>query len=267
MSAFLEYFKQFSVEKVILIAILVAASLLISKAVLLALDRVMKKSKLDPLVCKLLRIFVTILLAFLASMIVLSSMGVSVTSFIAAFSVIGVAFSLAIQDFLGNVFGGVQIISNKPFKSGDYVEVGGTAGTVREVGLFYTKLETPDKKLVLVPNSKIANDSITNYSTAPNRRIEFLISVSYDDDTDKVREVLLDLIKSHPLTLDEEGMHPAVHVKEFRDNDICYTARVWCHNKDYWTVYFDVMNAMKPTLDQHGIHFTYPHVNVHMDPK
>ena len=267
MSAILEYFKQFPVEKAILIAILVVASLLISKVILVAFDRVMKKSKLDPLVCKLLRIFVTILLMFLASMIALSSMGISVTSFIAAFSVIGVAFSLAIQDFLGNVFGGVQIISNKPFKSGDYVEAGGTSGTVREVGLFYTKLETPDKKLVLVPNSQIANDSITNYSTAPNRRIEFLISVSYDDDTDKVREVLLDLVKSHPLTLDEEGMRPAVHVKEFRDSDICYTARVWCHNMDYWTVYFDVMDAMKPTLDQHGINFTYPHVNVHMDPK
>ena len=162
MSAILEYFKQFPVEKAILIAILVVASLLISKVILVAFDRVMKKSKLDPLVCKLLRIFVTILLMFLASMIALSSMGISVTSFIAAFSVIGVAFSLAIQDFLGNVFGGVQIISNKPFKSGDYVEAGGTSGTVREVGLFYTKLETPDKKLVLVPNSQIANDSITN---------------------------------------------------------------------------------------------------------
>ena len=267
MSAVWEYIKQLPIERAIMIAILTAICLLVAKLILRALDKIMKKSKLDPLVCKLVRIFATIILMFLVCMIVLSSIGISVTSFIAAFSVIGVAFSLAIQDFLSNVFGGVQIISNKPFKSGDFVEMGDVSGTVREVGLFYTKLETPDKKLVQVPNSQIANDSVINYSAAPYRRVEFLISVSYDDDTDKVRDVLLQLVKAHPLTLDEDGMRPVVHVKEFRDSDICYTARAWCANKDYWTVYFDVMNAMKPTLDQNGIHFTYPHVNVHMDPK
>ena len=267
MPAILEYLKQLPWQKAIMIAILAAVCLLVVKLVLTVLDKVMKKSKLDPLVCKLLRIFASFVLWFMACMVVLSSMGISVTSFIAAFSVIGVAFSLAIQGFLSNVFGGVQIITNKPFKSGDYVEAGGTAGTVREVGLFYTKLETPDKKLVQVPNSQIANDSIINYSSAPYRRVEFLISVSYDCDPDKVRKVLLDLIDNHPLTLDEEGMHPVAHVKEFKDSDICYTARAWCHNKDYWTVYFDIMDAMKSTLEQNGISFTYPHVNVHMDPK
>ena len=267
MPAIIEYIKQLPWQKAIMIAALAAICLLVTKLLVFALDKLMEKSKLDALVCKLLRIFATALLLFLSCMIVLSSMGISVTSFIAAFSVIGVAFSLAIQGFLSNVFGGVQIISNKPFKSGDYVEVGGTAGTVREVGLFYTKLETPDKKLVQVPNSQIANDSIINYSSSPNRRVEFLICVSYDDDSDKVREVLLNLVKSHPLTLDEEEMRPVVHVKEFRDSDICYTARAWCRNKDYWTVYFDVMDAMKSTLEKNGVSFTYPHVNVHMDPK
>ena len=267
MSAILEYLKQLPWQKAIMIVVLAAICLLVVKLSLKALEKLMKKSKLDPLVCKLLRIFATVVLLFLACMIVLSSMGISITSFVAAFSVIGVAFSLAIQGFLSNVFGGVQIISNKPFKSGDYVEAGGISGTVREVGLFYTKLETPDKKLVQVPNSQIANDSIVNYSAAPYRRVEFLISVSYDDKCDKVREVLLNLVKAHPLTLDEEGMRPVVHVKEFRDSDICYTARAWCNNKDYWTVYFDVMDAMKSTLEENGVSFTYPHVNVHMDPK
>ena len=182
----------------------------------------------------------------------------------ATLSIVGVALSLAIQDFLSNVFGGVQIITNHPFKVGDYVDAGGESGTVREVGLFYTKLDTPDKKLVQIPNSKIATESITNYSNAPVRRIEFLIATSYGDDVEKVQSVLLKLINEHPPVLQEEGKKPVVHVKEFRDNDILYTARAWSANKDYWTVYFDIMDTVKPTFEKNGISFSYPHVNVHV---
>ena len=109
-----------------------------------------------------------------------------------------------------------------------------------------------------------AGDSVINYSNATHRRVEFLISVSYDCDVEKVRSVLLSILTEHPLVLDEEGMKPAVHVKEFRDNDICYTARAWCENKNYWTVYFDVMDSIKSTFEKNGITFSYPHVNVHM---
>ena len=91
-----------------------------------------------------------------------------------------------------------------------------------------------------------------------------MVCVSYDNEVEKVRSVLLDLLKKHPLVLLEDGMMPAAHVKEFRDNDICYTARAWCANKDYWAVYFDIMDAIKPTLEANGISFSYPHVNVHM---
>ena len=225
------------------------------------LDRFLKRSKMDMLPRKILRITVKAFLLFTGVIIVLSSLGISVSSLIATLSIIGVACSLAIQGFLSNVFGGIQIISNHPFNVGDYVEAGGQAGTVTEVGLFYTKLTTPDKKLVQIPNSNIANDSIVNYSNAPNRRIEFLICISYDCDVEKVRSVLLSLLTEHPLVLAEEGMMPAVHVKEFRDSDICYTARAWSENKNYWTVYFDIMDAMKPTLEKNGIEFSYPHVN------
>ena len=259
-----EYIKNFPIEKAIGTVCLVAICLLIIKIAMIFVDKLLGKSKMDILACKIVRIIVKSFLLFTAVMIVLSSLGISVTSFIAAFSVIGVAFSLAIQDFLGNVFGGLQIISNKPFKAGDYVEAAGVAGTVREVGLFYTKLDTPDKKLIQVPNSKIANDSITNYSNATKRRVEFLLCITYDNDVYHVREVLLQHLKSHPMVLEEEGFMPVVHVKEFRDSDICYTARAWCENKNYWTVYFDIMDTVKSELEKNGINFTYPHMNVHM---
>ncbi len=264
MDAILEFFRKLPLQRIIFTVCLAAICLLVTKIILVCLDKFFKRSKIGALACKIIRLVIKALLLFVTLMIVLSSLGVEVSSLIAAFSVIGVALSLAIQDFLSNVFGGIQIISNHPFKIGDYVEAGGEAGTVREVGLFYTKLDTPDKKLIQIPNSKIANDSIINYSNAQNRRLEFLVCVSYDDEVEKVRGVLLELLKKHPLVLAEEGMTPSVHVKEFRDNDICYTARAWSANQDYWTVYFEIMDAIKPTLEANGISFTYPHMNVHM---
>ncbi len=260
-----EFLKQLPWQKAIITIILSAACLIAVKVILKIFDNLIKKSKIDQLVCKILRIAIKAFLLFTVVIIILSSLGISVSSLIAALSVIGVALSLAIQDFLSNVFGGLQIISNHPFKVGDYVEAGGEAGSVREVGLFYTKLDTPDKKLIQIPNSKIANDSIINYSNAPFRRVEFLVSTSYDEDVEKVREVLLKMLREHPLVLqNEEGQTPVAHVKEFRDSDILYTARAWCENQNYWTVYFDIMDAIKPTFEKNGVAFSYPHVNVHM---
>ena len=264
MSAILDFIKQFPLQKAITTVLLIIVCLVVMKVILKIFDRFIKKSKADLLVYKILRIVLKAFLLFTVVIITLSSLGVSVSSLIATLSIVGVAFSLAIQDFLSNVFGGFQIISNHPFKVGDYVEAGGTAGSVHEVGLFYTKLTTPDKKLVQIPNSKIANDCIINYSSSPDRRVEFLISTSYDDDVEKVRAVLLELINAHPMVLKTEGKTPIAHVKEFRDNDVLYVARAWCENQNYWTVFFDVMDAIKPTFEKNGIAFTYPHVNVHM---
>ena len=267
MSHIIDFFKGFPVQRAIWILVLTVASLIAVKLILLLYDKLIKKSSLDPLVSKLMRIAVKTVLLFTVVIIVLSSFGLSVMSLVATLSVVGVAFSLAIQDFLSNVFGGIQIISNKPFKVGDFVDAGGESGTVREVGLFYTKLDTPDKKLIQIPNSQIATAHIVNYSCAPNRRVEFIVNVSYDSDVEKVKSVLLKLVKEHPMVLNEEGLLPSAHVKEYRDSDISFTARAWCANADYWTVYFDIMDAMKPTLEKNGIVITYPHVNVHMIPQ
>ncbi len=264
MDAVWDFLKQLPWEKAIVAVAIAAVCLIVIKIILSLFDKLTNKSKMDEMVKKILRGFIKAVLLFISVTIVLGSLGVSVTSLVSALSVVGVALSLAIQGFLSNVFGGIQIITNHPFKVGDYVEVGGEAGTVREVGLFYTKLDTPDKKLIQIPNSKIANDSIINYSNSPTRRVEFLIATSYNDDVEKVRSVLKQLIDEHPLVLQEEGKAPVVHVNEFRDNDILYTARAWCENANYWTVYFDVMNAIKPTFEKSGIEFSYPHMNVHM---
>lgn len=264
MSAVFDFLKKSPLKETILVICLSLLCLITIKVILIIVDKAIKRSKLDTLACKILRTVTKVFLLFTAVIIVLSSIGIEVSSLIAAFSIIGIAFSLAIQDFLSNVFSGIQIISNHPFKVGDYVDAGGESGTIREVGLFYTKLDTPDKKLIQIPNRIIANESITNYSQAENRRLEFLFSVAYDSDVEKVKSVMLQLLTEHPLIIKEDALSPSVHVKEFKESDICYTARAWCENKNYWTVYFEIMDEIKPTFESHGIQFSYPHVNVHM---
>ncbi len=260
----LDFIKGLPWDKIVSVVILSAICLVAVKIILFLFDKFVKKVKLDPLVCKILRIAVKVMLLFVSLIIVLGSLGISVSSLVAALSVVGVAFSLAIQGFLSNVFGGVQIITNQPFRIGDYVDAGGESGTVREVGLFYTKLDTPDKKLIRIPNSTIANSNITNYSSATNRRVDITVTASYDDDIEKVKSVLLQLLMEHPLVLKEEGMEPVVHVSNYNPNDISYIVRAWSLSGDYWTVYFDIMDSIKPTFDKNGITITYPHVNVHM---
>lgn len=260
----LDFLLKIPYGKIISMAVLIIGCLIAIKILLKLFDKFVAKSSLDKVVCKILRIAVKGLLLFVALIIVLGSLGVAVSSLVAALSVVGVAFSLAIQGFLSNVFGGIQIISNKPFTIGDFVDAGGESGVVREVGLFYTKLDTPDKKLIQIPNSAIANSNITNYSSAINRRVEISVSASYGDDIEKVKKVLLDLANAHELVLQEAGLEPFAHVKEYGPNDISYVLRVWTKNADYWTVYFDLMDTIKPTFDANGIAMSFPHVNVHM---
>lgn len=264
MEKFWAFLQQYPVWDILTTAVLAVVCLFAVKLLLILFDKFIKRSSVDPLVCKILRVAVKVLLLFTAVIIVLSRLGVSVSSLVATLSVVGVALSLAVQGFLSNVFGGLQIISNRPFQIGDYVEAGGEGGTVREVGLFYTKLDTPDKKLIQIPNSTVANGNIINYSSADNRRLEVVVSVGYDNDVEEVKATLLQLFSQHPLMLTEGDLAPAVHVSAYGDNAITFTARGWCANGDYWTVYFDLMDAIQPTFAQKGITFSYPHVNVHM---
>lgn len=264
MKAFWNLFKKFPIAKTISVVILVAVCIIAVKLILVIFDKFTKRSKIDPLVCKILRMAVKVLLLFMVVVIALSSLGISVSSLVATLSVVGVAVSLAIQGFLSNVFGGLQIISNKPFQIGDFVEAGGESGTVREVGLFYTKLDTPDKKLIQIPNSLVANDNIINYSNATNRRVDITVSASYEDEVEKVKSVLLKLLTEHPLVLNKKDLEPVVHVSAYDDSYITYTARAWCPSEKYWDVYFDIMDAIKPTFDENKITISYPHMNVHM---
>lgn len=240
----------------------VVISLVVIKVLTKGLTRALGRSKLDPPLQRLLRSLLRGVLWAVAAIIVLGCLDIEVTSLVAVLSVVGLAFSLALQNFLSNLAGGMQLLASHPFAVGDYVDAGGCSGTVAEIGVFYTKLTTPDNKLVQLPNSTIVSANITNFSAQPTRRVELKVSAGYDAPTDKVLALLRRMAADHPLVLDDP--EPAVHVDQYGDSAIGYVMRVWCANTDYWTVYFDLTDGMKPAFDKAGIEMTYPHVNVHM---
>ena len=236
--------------------------LVVIKILLKLMTRALGRSKLDVPLQKLLCSVLQGVLWSVAAIIVLGCLRIEVTSLVALLSVIGLAFSLALQNFLSNLAGGMQILASHPFKLGDFVDAGGCSGTVTEIGVFYTKLTTPDNKLVQLPNSTIVSANITNFSAQPTRRVDLKVSASYNAPTDQVIALLRGLAGEHPLVLAEP--EPVVHVDEYGDSAIGYVMRVWTANADYWTVYFDLMDGFKPAFDKAGVEMTYPHVNVHM---
>ena len=240
----------------------IVISLVVIKVLTRVLNRALGRSKLDTSLQYLLRNLLKGVLWSIAAIIVLDCLDIEVTSLVAVLSVVGLAFSLALQNFLSNVAGGMQLLASHPFKLGDFVDAGGCSGTVTEIGMFYTKLTTPDNKLVQLPNSTIVSANITNFSAQATRRVELKVSASYDAPTDTVLALLSKMAADHPLVLADPA--PAVHVDGYGDNAIGYVMRVWCANADYWTVYYDLMDGMKPAFDKAGVEMTYPHVNVHM---
>ncbi|MCD8376798.1 MAG: mechanosensitive ion channel family protein [Oscillospiraceae bacterium] len=252
----------FTINKLLSALILVVICLLVVKVLLKGLNRVLERTSMETNLRSIVRTVVKFLLLFLVVLIVMGSLGISITSLVAVLSVVGLAASLAVQNSLSNVAGGIQLMASQPFKLGDYVEAGDTAGTVNSIGLFYTKLLTTDNKLVQIPNSEIANEKITNYTSQENRRVDLKFTTSYDAPADTVKQAVQAVAAAHPLA--QPTPEPFVRVSGYGDNAIEYTVRVWCATEDYWNLYFDLMEQVKAAFDQAGVEMTYPHLNVHM---
>lgn len=224
--------------------------------------KVLGKSHLDGALQGFLKTGLRVVLYFVAALVILSSLGVDVTSLIALLSVAGLAVSLALQNTLANLAGGIQLLVSKPFAAGDYVEAGANSGTVKTVGLAYTTLVTPDNKVVHIPNSDVASGRITNYNGNPTRRVEIKVTASYDSDIDTVKQTVNALIAADSRIHADPA--PFVRVSNYGSSSIEYTIRVWCNAADYWDIYFDMMDKLKPAFDANRVEMTYDHINVHM---
>lgn len=257
------FFADFALEKMLSAVVVAVICLVVIKILMKIVDRFLEKAaQIDGTVKSLIRVMLKVVFLFVAVIIVLGCLGIPVTSLIAVLSVFGLAISLAVQNFLSNVAGGLQLAASKPFKEGDFVDAGGCSGVVHEVGLFYTKLNSADNKLIQIPNSAIVASNIINYSSEDKRRVDLTVTASYDAPCELVKDVLARLVGEHPLTLATPT--PQIAVMEYQDSAIKYVIRAWCANEDYWTVYFDLTERIKPAFDAAGIQMTYPHINVHM---
>ena len=236
--------------------------ILLVKIIMKIINKALSKSKMEKAAHSLIKSLIRTVLYLLLGLMAASSLGIDVTGIIALASVLTLAVSLSVQDLLTNVIGGFTLLYTKPFGSGDYVEIAGEAGTVNEIGMTYTKLVTPDNKLIYIPNKSVVSADIINYSDTGTRRVELKINVSYDTPSEKVFAALMDTAKVEYVM---EDPAPFVALASFNESTVEYTLRVWTDTDHYWDVNFALNERVRKCFNEHGVTMTYPHLNIHVE--
>ena len=242
--------------------LILVIGVLVIRVIMRLITAALEKSHLEKaahsLILSLARAAMYVLLFLIAA----SQMGIDVSSIVALASVLTLALSLALQNMVSNLIGGFVILYTHLFHSGDYVEIAGQGGTVKEISMTYTVLATPDNRIISIPNSAVAAAQVVNYSSADSRRVELTVTASYDAPTQKVLDALV-----LAGTVDNALLNPAPSavIVSYDDSAIRYSLRIWVKPGDYWDVYFQVNQRIKDVFDQQGIEMTYPHLNVHLD--
>ena len=241
--------------------VILLVGLLVIRIVMKIITGALNRSGLEKGAHTLIKSLARISMGILLTLILASHLGFDVTGIVALASVLTLAVSLALQNALANVIGGFSLLYNKPFSSGDFVEIADRSGTVLEIGLTYTKLSTPDNKIVSIPNSSVVATEIVNYTVSGTRRVALNISASYDAPVEKVLEVLRKA-GDQPTRLKEK--EPFAAVESYGDSAIRYLLHVWCKTEDFWTTQCETTRQIKVLFDEAGIEMTYPHLNVHL---
>ncbi len=234
----------------------------IARVVAAGIAKIMRRSHIDETLIGFLRNLVYFALLMFVIIAAIDRLGVQTTSLVAVLGAAGLAVGFALQGTLSNFGAGVLIILLKPFKVGDFVEAGGVMGTVKKVSVFNTVLGSPDNRKILVPNSKIIADSITNFSDIDMRRVDMTFGISYGDNIKTAKEVLDKILASDGRILKEPA--PVVAVSELADSSVNIVCRPWVKPADYWGVYFDTLEKGKAELEAAGITIPFPQTDVHL---
>ena len=242
--------------------ILLVLGLLVIRAILNIIQKLLNKSKLEKAAHSLIRNLARAALYLLLGLMVADKLGIDVTGIIALASVLTLAVSLSVQNALTNIIGGFTLLTTHPFKSGDYVDVAGKSGTVSEITMTYTKLTTPDNKVISIPNSAVVAGDIVNYTVAGVRRVDFAVRAAYTESAQKVIDALVLAGTVDKVLLDPV---PFAAISAYGEGAVEYTLRVWTKAEDYWDVYFVINQNIKDTFDAQGIKVGYPHMHVFME--
>ena len=254
----------FTLNSLLPAILLLVLGLLMIRGIKAVMTRLLEKSKLEKAAHSLILSLTSAVLYLLLGLMVASSLGIDVTGIVALASVLTLAVSLSVQNFLTNVIGGFVLLYTQPFRSGDYVEVGVEAGTIMEIGMTYTKLQTPDNKVISIPNATVVAGDIVNYSVTGTRRVDVNIQAAYTADSQMVMEAMLEAARVDKILPDHE---PNVVIVGYTETAVQYSVRVWSKTEDYWDILFAINKNVKAIFEQKGIQSAFPHLHVFMEDK
>lgn len=226
------------------------------------ITKLLGKNNIDVTLVNFLESIIYYTLLIVVIIAAAGQLGINTTSFLTIVGAAGLAIALALKDSLANFSSGVMLIMFRPFRVGDFVNTGGVSGSVISIALFNTTLDTPDNQRVIVPNSSITSNVITNVTANDTRRVDLVIGIGYDDDIKKTKEVLKKVLEEEERVLDTPKANIAV--SELADSSVNFVVRPWVKTSDYWDVYFDLTEKIKIVFDKEGISIPYPQQDVHM---
>lgn len=269
MDAILNYLKSIDPATLIAWGWKVLAALLIfvigrwvARMIVRAVSKIMEKRGLDPMLVTFLGAILNAILLVAVIIAAVGQLGIQTTPLVAVLGAAGLAVGLALQGSLSNFASGVMLVLFRPFRKGDYVEAGGTSGSVDEVGIFNTVLTTPDNRRVIVPNGQITNDVITNYSALDTRRIDLVIGVDYGDDLRVARSTIEKVLSAHDKVLADP--EPIIWVLDLADSSVNFAVRPWVKSEDYWGVRSELLESLKTELEAAGCSIPFPQRDVHL---
>ena len=251
-----------TLDKVVHVLLLILVGVVVIRVVLKLLDRVLARSKSLKSLSRYIHSVAKISMAFILVLMVAEDVGIHTTSLVAMLSVAGLAVSLALQNTLSNVAGGIMLLVTTPFQVGDYVEADGISGTVHAIDLSYTAILTIDGKEIFVPNSQLSGTKIINYTILGRRRVDLNFTASYDAPTATVKQAIGEVLEDIPQIIAEPA--PEIHLSDYQASSIQYVVRAWTAAADYWTVYYAIQEGVREAFDRHGVEMTYDHLNVHI---
>ena len=259
---FLSSTKAFTLAKLLPAIILLVVGLFAIRIITRILSAALGKTKLEPTAIKLVRSLLKTAMLILLFLCVASALGIDITGIVALASVLTLAISLSVQNALANVIGGFTLLYTRPFVAGDYVDIANQSGTVKDIGLTYTTLATPDNKLISLPNSAVVATEIINYSTTGKRRLDITVYCDYATPVGDVVEALLQAARL-PAVLEDPA--PFAGAKNYNEGTVEYTLQVWIETEQYWPAKYTINQNIQTIFREKGLSLACPHLNVHLD--
>jgi small conductance mechanosensitive channel len=234
----------------------------VSQRIATAIAGATERAQGDPTLARFLRSVIYMALLVMVAMAAVNRLGVDTTSFFAVLGAAGLAIGLALKDSLSNFSSGVMLVFFRPFKTGDYIEAAGVAGTVETIGIFNTMMKTPDNRIVTVPNSHIYAGTITNYAAEATRRIDLVFGIGYGDNVVRAKEIFQSVLDADERILKDPA--PTIMMLELADSSVNFAVRPWVKKEDYWAVRGDVLELTKRALEDNGLSIPFPQRDVHL---